>query len=80
MKASKFTDAQKAFILKQGADGHPVAEICRRNYGATPLNYRTVATYTIRPNKTDHALAITRLIFTRWPWPHNLQNRNSINA
>jgi putative transposase len=30
MKASKFTDAQKAFILKQGADGHPVAEICRR--------------------------------------------------
>jgi putative transposase len=30
MKASKFTDAQKAFILMQGADGHPVAEICRR--------------------------------------------------
>ena len=30
MKASKFTDAQQAFILKQGADGHPVAEICRR--------------------------------------------------
>ena len=30
MKASKFTDAQKAFILKQGADGVSVAEICRR--------------------------------------------------
>ncbi|ESX18029.1 transposase IS3 [Mesorhizobium sp. LSHC440B00] len=30
MKASKFSDAQKAFILKQGADGFPVAEICRR--------------------------------------------------
>jgi putative transposase len=30
MKASKITDAQKAFILKRGADGHPVAEICRR--------------------------------------------------
>ena len=30
MKASKFTDAQKSFILKQGADGVPVAEICRR--------------------------------------------------
>ena len=30
MKASKFSDAQKAFILKQGADGAPVAEICRR--------------------------------------------------
>ena len=30
MKASQFTDAQKAFILKQGGDGHPVAEICRK--------------------------------------------------
>jgi putative transposase len=30
MKASKFTDAQKAFILKQGAEGMPVAEICRK--------------------------------------------------
>ncbi len=30
MKASKFMDAQKAFILKQGAEGVPVAEICRR--------------------------------------------------
>ncbi len=30
MKASKFTDAQKAFILKQGEDGMTVAEICRK--------------------------------------------------
>lgn len=30
MKASSFSDAQKAFILKQGADGVPVADICRR--------------------------------------------------
>ena len=30
MKASKFSDAQKAFILKQGADGIPAAEFCRR--------------------------------------------------
>ncbi len=30
MKASQFSDAQKAFILKQGADGTPVAEICRK--------------------------------------------------
>jgi putative transposase len=30
MKASKFSAAQKAFILKQGNDGVPVAEICRR--------------------------------------------------
>ena len=30
MWAPQFPDAQKAVILKQGADGVPVAEICRR--------------------------------------------------
>ena len=30
MKASKFTDAQKAFIIKQGEEGTPVAEVCRK--------------------------------------------------
>ena len=30
MKASKLSDAQKAFILKHWADGITVAEICRR--------------------------------------------------
>ena len=30
MKASRFSEAQKAFILKQGNDGMPVAEICRK--------------------------------------------------
>jgi len=30
MKASKFSEAQKAFILKQGGDGVPVADICRK--------------------------------------------------
>lgn len=30
MKASKFSDAQKAFIIKQGEEGMPVAEICRK--------------------------------------------------
>lgn len=30
MRASKFSDSQKAFILKQGDDGVPVAEICRK--------------------------------------------------
>jgi len=30
MKASQFSEAQKAFILKQGRDGMPVAEICRK--------------------------------------------------
>ncbi len=30
MKASKFTDAQKAFIIKQSEEGTTVAEICRK--------------------------------------------------
>ena len=30
MKASKFSDAQKAFIIKQGEEGTPVSEICRK--------------------------------------------------
>lgn len=30
MKASKFSDAQKAFIIKQGEDGTSVAEIYRK--------------------------------------------------
>ena len=30
MKASRFSDAQKAFILRQGSDGIPVADICRK--------------------------------------------------
>jgi putative transposase len=30
MKASNFTDAQKAFIIKQGEGGTTVAEICRK--------------------------------------------------
>ena len=40
MKASKFTEAQKAFILKQGEEGTPVAEICRR------AGIREVASFT----------------------------------
>lgn len=30
MKASKFSDAQKAFIIKQGEEGTPVGDICRK--------------------------------------------------
>lgn len=30
MKASKFTDAQKAFVIKRGEEGTPVAEVCRK--------------------------------------------------
>ncbi len=30
MKASRFTDTQKAFVVKQGEEGVPVSEICRK--------------------------------------------------
>jgi putative transposase len=30
MKISRFSEVQKAFVLKQGADGVAVAEICRK--------------------------------------------------
>ncbi|MBB3859317.1 putative transposase [Novosphingobium hassiacum] len=38
MKASKFTDAQKAFVIKQGEEGSPAAEICR-NAGISQATY-----------------------------------------
>ncbi len=38
MKASNFSDAQKAFIIKQGEDGTPVAEI-RRKAGISQATY-----------------------------------------
>lgn len=42
MKASLFTDAQKAFIIKQGGEGMAVAEICRKAgiSQATYLNWK----------------------------------------
>ena len=30
MKASRFSDARKAFVLKQGEEGTSVEEICRK--------------------------------------------------
>ncbi len=33
MKASQFSDAQKAFILKQGDEGVSIAEICFLSQG-----------------------------------------------
>ena len=38
MRASKFTDAQKAFIIKQGEAGIPVGEICRK-YGISDATF-----------------------------------------
>ena len=43
MKASKFTEAQIAFVLKQAEDKAPIAEVCRKAgiSEATFYNWRT---------------------------------------
>ena len=43
MKASKFTEAQIAFVLKQAEDGTPVGEVCRKAgiSDATFYNWRS---------------------------------------
>ena len=40
MKASKFTEAQKAFVLKQGEEGTPVAELGREHGMSTASFYK----------------------------------------
>ena len=42
MKASQFSDAQRAFILKQGADGIPVADISKRSPPSECVTGRTI--------------------------------------
>ncbi len=43
MKKSRFTDAQILAILKQGEDGVPVADLCRKHgiSNATYYNWRS---------------------------------------
>jgi len=72
MKASKFSDAQKAFILKQGDDGVPVAEICRKAgiSQATYFNWRKkygkrCASPTSGPFASAISSVITDLSFRR---------------
>jgi putative transposase len=46
MKASKFTESQIAFVLRQGEEGTPVEEICRKTgiSQATYYNWKKNAT------------------------------------
>jgi putative transposase len=60
MKASKITDAQKAFILKQGADGHPVAEICRKAGISEATYFNWKKKYEGLPPSIRRASAIAR--------------------
>ena len=54
MKASKFSDAQKAFVLKQGSDGVPVADICRKAGISQATHFNWTAWVSLPPT-LDHA-------------------------
>ena len=62
MKASRFSDAQKAFILKQGADGMPVADICRKAgiSQATYFNWKKKYDGALRAAIISSALTVPR--------------------
>ena len=45
MKASKFTDAQKAFIITPGEEGTPVAEVCREHGTSSASFYKWRSKY-----------------------------------
>jgi putative transposase len=45
MKASMFTNAQKVFVIKQGEEGTPVADVCRKRGLSPGTFYKLKATY-----------------------------------
>jgi len=45
MKASRFTDAQKAFIMRQGEDGTPLEDICRKAGSSQATHFNWNKTY-----------------------------------
>jgi putative transposase len=55
MKRSKFTEAQIAFILRQGEEGTAVGEICRKAgiSEATYYNWRATASARGRERQTE---------------------------
>ena len=59
MQASKFSDAQKAFILKQGNDGMPVAKI-RRACGVFMCDTSTYHYKSRRPGQAELELRMTQ--------------------
>lgn len=59
MKASRFTQAQKAFILTQGMQGPRAAEICREaGTSQTPYLDRRKTSAGLMPSETRRLRAI----------------------
>ena len=80
MKDSKFSDAQKAFILKQGADGVPVAEICRRagisqaTYFNWKKKYEGLLPAEMQRDAIDALAAKSTAVVTIVPGPHRARH------
>ena len=57
MKASKFADDRKAFVLKQGMDEVPLGDICRRAgiNDATYCNWKKEMTTVKQPSPFNHS-------------------------
>ena len=66
MNASKFSDAQKMYILKQGDEGLPVAEICRKAGISSATYFNWKKTYAgLLPDESKRS-AFTLKSFS-WP-------------
>jgi putative transposase len=88
MKASRFSDAQKALILKQAADGMPVADVCRKAgiSQATYLNFQLEAEVRAaeaarRPtnlSRIPNALSSIVGLIDRNKWPGILAARSEL--
>ncbi len=81
MKASKFSEAQKAFILNQGADGVTVAEICRKAgiSQATYFNWKKKFDGTPRP-RVLLVPSATRVTDAAYATPALAKNKNATLA
>ena len=55
MKASKFSEAQIAFVLKQAEDGTPIGEVCRKAGISDATFYNWRKKYVSRPCRGSSA-------------------------
>lgn len=63
MKASKFSDAQKALIIKEGEEGTPVAEICRK----AGISHRSAHWRSRSANEAVARMSVTQLMHCESP-------------
>uniref|UniRef100_UPI0013002A39 transposase n=1 Tax=Agrobacterium pusense TaxID=648995 RepID=UPI0013002A39 len=65
MKASKFSEAQIAFVLKQAEDGTPIGEVCRKAGISDATFYNWRKKYAGEPHRVCRRLQLLR------KWSHH---------